>query len=117
MTTNLTYTLCECLITFFNFNQSTHYHQSFSTKLFCSSFLFLKSVKLFNPGDISWILNSSSLVMIVIVAIQWFLWGFSLVYSPHDSSFIGLLHHVAFQHLGFDPAESNARVQALKSLA
>ncbi|KAH9813623.1 hypothetical protein DFH28DRAFT_973977 [Melampsora americana] len=58
-----------------------------------------------------------SITIYSVVAIQWFLWGFSLVYSPNDSSFIGLLHHVAFQHLGFDPAESNAPVQALKSLA
>lgn len=99
-------------------------------------------ISIYNPGDISWILTSTALVMIMtpglaifhagllrrknalslmflsiaiysVVAIQWFLWGFSLVYSPNDSSFIGSLHHVAFQHLGFDPAESNARIPIL----
>lgn len=52
-----------------------------------------------------------SMAVYSVVAIQWFIWGYSLVYSPNPSSFIGSLHHFAFRDTGFDPAETNSRVK------
>ncbi|KAG0147686.1 hypothetical protein CROQUDRAFT_655897 [Cronartium quercuum f. sp. fusiforme G11] len=97
---------------------------------------------IYNPGDISWILTSTALVMLMtpglgifyagllrrknalslmflsmavycVVAVQWFVWGYSLVYSPNPSPFIGSLSHLGFRGTGFDPAESNARIPQL----
>lgn len=49
----------------------------------------------------------STMLSIAIVAIQWFIWGYSLSFSETGSSFIGNMDHAFFIDVG-DKPHSNA---------
>lgn len=51
-----------------------------------------------------------SVMSIAVVSFQWFLWGYSLTYSPHAGMFVGTLHNLGFNHLLGQPSVVSDRV-------
>jgi Amt family ammonium transporter len=95
-----------------------------------------------NDGDTAWVLLSSSLVMLMIpglgyfysglarhksalsliflsmlslavVSIQWFLWGYSLAFSPNGSPFIGDFQYSAYTSLFSSASQTYPQVPSI----
>ncbi|TFK71526.1 ammonium transporter [Pluteus cervinus] len=98
--------------------------------------------QVYNLGDISWVLTSTALVWLIIpgtgffysgllrrknalamiftsmlcvavVGIQWFFWGYSLVYSDTASRYIGDLRYFALRNVLEAPSIVNERIPSL----
>jgi len=97
---------------------------------------------LYNLGDMSWLLSSNALVMIMtpgvgffysgllrrknalsmvwlgvviyaLVSVQWFFWGYSLAFAANGSKFIGTLSNFGFMGVLELPSAGSSRVPAL----
>ncbi|CAD6503515.1 BgTH12-03177 [Blumeria graminis f. sp. triticale] len=97
---------------------------------------------LYNAGDIAWVMISTALVLLMIpgvglfysglarrksalsliwlsimaaaiVSIQWFLWGYSLVFSRGASRYIGNLENIGFRNILDAPSISSLKVPDL----
>lgn len=97
---------------------------------------------LFDSGDIAWVMTSTALVLLMIpgvgffysglarrksalslillsimasavVSIQWFLWGYSLVFSRSGGKFIGNFSNFGFLHVLAEPSIASPRVPDL----
>ncbi|PSK55416.1 Ammonium transporter 1 [Elsinoe australis] len=86
----------------------------------------------YESGDISWMLASTALVLIMtprswsalsliwlsamslaVVSFQWFFWGFSLAFSHRASVFIGALDNIGFRNVLAQPSVGSDRIPDL----
>lgn len=52
-----------------------------------------------------WHTYSNNFSQIFIFEFKWFLWGYSLVFSPSDSHFIGNLDKIVLRNVGSTPID------------
>ncbi|KAG8895927.1 hypothetical protein FRB99_000262, partial [Tulasnella sp. 403] len=100
------------------------------------------STIVYNLGDIAWVMTSSALVWLMIpgigffysgllrrknaasmlwvsmivlavVSIQWFFWGYSLAYSESANNYIGDLRYFGLKGVSHEPSINNSRIPAL----
>ncbi|RKF71304.1 Ammonium transporter 1 [Golovinomyces cichoracearum] len=55
----------------------------------------------------------SSIMAVAIISFQWFLWGYSLVFSRHGGKFIGNLDNIAFRNVLEAPSIASSKIPEL----